>query len=110
MEKQENKIYKQNQKYTLYLGDVLDVLKKIPSESIDMIFTSPPYNLGLSNSKGCFKLQYDNYEDNLEYDKYCKWQIEVLDECYRIVKNDGILFYNHKDKLKIPHYQKLCIY
>ncbi len=97
--------YAQNEDYKLYLGDVIEVLKQIPSESVDMIFTSPPYNVDLSNSKGDFKLQYDNWEDNLKYEDYCKWQIDVLNECYRIVKNEGFLFYNHKDKFKDEEYR-----
>lgn len=34
--------YKKENNYTLYLGDVLDCLKQIKDNSIDMIFTSPP--------------------------------------------------------------------
>lgn len=93
-------IYKSNDKYTLYLGDILEELKNIPSNSIDMIFTSPPYNLDLSNSKGDFKLKYDNYDDNMTWEDYCIWQFKILEECYRVLKDDGQLFYNHKDKFK----------
>ena len=70
--------YFENEKYKLYLGDVLEVLKKMPSESVDMIFTSPPYNLDLSKSSGDFKLKYDNYDDNMSWEDYVEWQINVL--------------------------------
>lgn len=92
--------YYKNENYQLYLGDVLDVLKTIPDKSVDMIFTSPPYNLNLSKSKGDFKLQYDNYDDNMTWEDYSVWQIKILDECYRVLKDKGQLFYNHKDKFK----------
>lgn len=83
----------------------MEVLKTIPDESVDMIFTSPPYNLDLSKSKGDFKLKYDNYEDNLEWEDYCEWQTDILNECFRIIKNEGYLFYNHKDKFKNETYK-----
>lgn len=97
-------IYKETNDYKLMLGDVLEELKKIPDESIDMIFTSPPYNIDLSNSKGDFKLKYDNWDDNLEWSEYCEWQIKVLKECFRVIKKDGVMFYNHKDKFKDGEY------
>ncbi|MEK7140199.1 MAG: hypothetical protein AAB815_00270 [Patescibacteria group bacterium] len=31
--------------FTLYKGDVLDVIRRIPDNSIDMVFSDPPYNL-----------------------------------------------------------------
>lgn len=103
------KTYKETSKYKLYLGDVLEVLKAIPDDSIDMIFTSPPYNLNLSKSKGDFKLEYDNYDDNMEWCEYKDWQVEVLNECYRVLNNDGQLFYNHKDKYKEKNSNALLI-
>jgi site-specific DNA-methyltransferase (adenine-specific) len=94
------KYFEDNNKYTLYLGDVLEVLKQIPSNSVDMIFTSPPYNLNLSKSSGDFKLKYDNYDDNMSWEEYVIWQVKILNECYRILKQEGQLFYNHKDKYR----------
>ena len=85
-------IYYDNDNYRLYLGDVLDVLKKIPNDSVDMIFTSPPYNIDLKNRKDTNIATYDNWDDNLEYEEYCKWQIDVLNECYRIIKTGGGTF------------------
>ncbi len=37
--------YFKERKTRLYLGDVVDILEKLPSESIDLIFADPPYNL-----------------------------------------------------------------
>ena len=99
------KIFKETEKYKLYLGDVLEILKTIPNDSVDMIFTSPPYNIGLKERKDTNIATYDNWDDNLNYEDYCKWQIEILDECFRIVKNGGVLFYNHKDKFKDEQYK-----
>lgn len=90
----------------LRLGDCLDVLKTIPDNSIDLIVTSPPYNkVGLRNGKktggkrwsSCGgNINYSFYDDNMEESEYQKWQIEILNECYRILKPSGSMFYNHK--------------
>ena len=90
--------YYENENYKLYKGDVLKILKTIPDESIDMVFTSPPYNLNISKSSGDFSLAYDNYNDNMEYNEYIKWQLDILNELYRVIKKDGYLFYNHKER------------
>ena len=98
-------LYEKNEKYTLYKGDVLEVLKKLPSESVDMIFTSPPYNIDLGNRKDTNIAHYDSYNDNMNWEEYCQWQIQVLNECFRVVKPNGVLFYNHKDKFKEETYK-----
>lgn len=98
-------IYKRGNNYTLYNGEVLEVLKQLPSNSVDMIFTSPPYNIGLKDRKDTNIATYDNWNDDLNYQDYCKWQIDILNECYRIVKGNGVLFYNHKDKFKDEEYK-----
>ena len=82
-------IFKENDKYKLLKGDVLECLKEIPSSSVDMIFTSPPYNIGLKDRKDTNIATYDSWSDDLDYEEYCKWQIDILNECYRIVKTGG---------------------
>lgn len=99
------KLYEKNENYTLILGDTLETLKEIPSESIDIIVTSPPYNINLKDRKDTNIATYDNYDDNLEWDEYCQNQIDVLNELYRVTKKNGVLFYNHKDKFKNEEYR-----
>ena len=78
-------------------GDALEVLKRLPSDSIDMGVTSPPYNKG-ENKKGWLvkNVKYSNASDKLPEDKYQQIQIEVLNELYRVIKPGGSFFYNHK--------------
>ena len=64
-------LYKESEKYKLYLGDVLEVLKEMPSDRVDMIFTSPPYNIGLKDRKDTNIATYDSWNDDLEYSEYC---------------------------------------
>ncbi|MCM1225261.1 MAG: site-specific DNA-methyltransferase [Lachnospiraceae bacterium] len=81
----------------LICGNVLDELKKLESNSIDMGVTSPPYNKQ-ENKKGWLvsNVKYDAVSDKKNEDTYQKEQIEVLDELYRIIKPGGSFFYNHK--------------
>ena len=82
-------------------GDCLELMKELPSEAIDLIITSPPYNLGKTHHTGNNRFEgYKTYEDNMPEEEYQKWQIEVLQECFRILKHDGSLFYNHKNRIR----------
>jgi len=79
-------------------GDCLEVMKDIPDKSIDMVLTSPPYNLGNTHHTGAKR--HKAYDDNLPEKEYQEWQIAVLNECYRVLKDDGSLIYNHKNRIK----------
>lgn len=90
-------------------GDCLSVMRDLPDQSVDLFVTSPPYNLknstgnGLSSStnsgkwvSAAIKSGYTTYDDNMPYDQYVAWQRECLSEMFRLLKNDGAIFYNHK--------------
>lgn len=90
-------------------GDCLETMKKIPDNSIDLVVTSPPYNLKNSTGNGmkantksgkwagaALQNGYSHHNDCMPHDEYAKWQKNCLTEMYRIIKNDGAIFYNHK--------------
>ena len=82
----------------LIQGDCLDVMSKIPDGSIDLIVTSPPYNIGNMKSN---MIKYGTYAgNNMKESEYQAWQIEFLNECYRVLKDTGSMFYNHKVRIK----------
>ena len=82
----------------LRLGDCLEVMKDIPDNSVDLIITSPPYNIGKMHSN---HLQFGTYQGNdMQESDYQTWQIRVLNECFRVLKEDGSMFYNHKVRIK----------
>ncbi|MDX2083014.1 MAG: site-specific DNA-methyltransferase [Rickettsiales bacterium] len=62
---------------TLYEGDCLDFLKKIPDKSTQLVVTSPPYNVG------------KEYEKKIKIEKYLEFQKKVIGECHRILKDEG---------------------
>ena len=69
--------YSKDNKATLYCGDTLSLLKQIPNDVVQLIVTSPPYNIG------------KEYEEVTEIEKYLKWQEEVIKECVRILSPTG---------------------
>ena len=89
-------------------ADCMEVLKELPDNSIDLVVTSPPYNLknstgnGMKDGRGgkwanaALIEGYENYDDCMPNDEYAKWQHEVLLELVRVIKDDGAIFYNHK--------------
>lgn len=89
-------------------ADCMEILKKLPDSSIDLVVTSPPYNLknstgnGMKDGRGgkwanaALINGYENYDDCMPNEEYAKWQHEVLMELVRIIKDDGAIFYNHK--------------
>lgn len=85
----------------IYNIDCLEGLKQLPNESIDLIITSPPYNLGKTHHTGNHRFEsYNQYNDDMPEDLYQKWQIEILNECYRVLKQNGSMWYNHKNRIK----------
>lgn len=82
-------------------GDCLEVLKTIPSEYVDCVITSPPYNKGYydkhkRHSTDTWRIRnvcYGDFKDNLEPSEYIKQQVAVLSELVRIIKPEGSIFY-----------------
>ena len=82
----------------IYNLDCIDGLKKLDDESIDLIITSPPYNLGNNHHTGNKKIFA--YDDNLNEKDYQSSQINMLEQCYRVLKNSGSMMYQHKNRIK----------
>jgi len=82
----------------IHIGGCLEIMKSFPSNSIDCIITSPPYNKQNSVCHGYLKkkISYAGNLDSVPEEQYQLQQIEFLDECHRVLKEDGSLFYNHK--------------
>ena len=66
-------------------GDSLEVLKDLPDNCIDLIFTSPPYNFGL---------EYESNDDAHYWENYFGKLFGIFNECIRILKNGGRIAVN----------------
>lgn len=78
---------------TLYNDDCLKIISGLEDKSIDVIVTSPPYNL---------QKDYGTYKDDLPWDEYLLWIKKLSDEFFRILKDDGSFFLNIGSMNKRP--------
>jgi site-specific DNA-methyltransferase (adenine-specific) len=67
------------------LGDCLTKLREMGSNTIDVIVTSPPYNIGVA---------YKTYHDRRPRDEYLAWIGEIARELARVLRGDGSMFLN----------------
>lgn len=84
----------------LMQGDCLEKLKLLADDSVEMILTSPPYNMNLRirNGKYCSRqivkeltTKYSSFSDNLPMDDYFEFNKKVISECLRV---SDLVFYN----------------
>ncbi|MDR3049774.1 MAG: site-specific DNA-methyltransferase [Elusimicrobiota bacterium] len=85
VEPQNKKFFNKNSE--IYLGDCIDVLKGLNSESIDLIVTSPPYADQRKNTYG-----------GVHPDKYVEWFLPKTAEFKRVLKSTGSFVLNIKEK------------
>jgi len=77
-----------SERAVLYCGDCLDLLRSVPSEAIQLVVTSPPYNIGKA------------YEKKIDLETYIDQQQKVINECVRVLSPRGSICWqvgNHVD-------------
>ena len=116
-----------NARLTIYQGDNLDVLKTLPSESVDLMYVDPPFNTGKRQKRTSLKTVRDeeagdrtgyqgkryrtektgsmDYRD--VYEDYLGFLRPRMEEARRILKPDGSLFV-HNDYREV-HYVKIML-
>ena len=92
----------------IHHGNCVELMRDMPKGSVDLIVTSPPYNIknstgnGLRNGSGGkwsnAKLieGYDEHDDTMPHDEYVAWQRNCLAAMMSVLKPTGAIFYNHK--------------
>ncbi len=75
-------------------GDAMEVMKQIPTNSIDMTFADPPFNL---------KKSYGHYLDSKEVGEYDRWCKSWIYEMVRITKPTGSIFVHNLPKWLTHH-------
>lgn len=87
----DNKFSRQNNKISdqfinkIITGDSEEVLKQFPENCVDLIFTSPPYNFGLT---------YENHKDGINWNEYFDKLFAIFKECIRVLKYGGRIVVN----------------
>ncbi|MBE3577820.1 MAG: site-specific DNA-methyltransferase [Limnochordales bacterium] len=79
---------------TLLEGDILEVIGSIPSNSVDLAFADPPYNLDK---------HYGRYDDDRHDGEYLNWCTRWLAQYVRILKPGGSLFVLNLPKWAVHH-------
>jgi site-specific DNA-methyltransferase (adenine-specific) len=108
--------YYQDESVTLYHADNREVLPGLAGGGFDLVFTSPPYNVGASpggNGRGLYPPSrggrsatkwkgfsgYGTHTDDLSMEEYAAWQTAVLGWCWAALAERGAIFYNHKPRI-----------
>lgn len=73
------------QKYLnkVFLKDVIELLKELPDNSVDMVYGDPDYNVGI---------KYGDKSYTTDFNEYIDWYIELSKESLRVLKDTGNLF------------------
>lgn len=75
-----------SKKNKIYFMDCIEGMRKLLEDrEVDVIVTSPPYNIGI---------EYGKYDDTIPRERYLDWMEEVASECKRVLKDDGSFFLN----------------
>lgn len=104
--------YYQDDAVTIYHADNRDVLAEL--SDVGLVLTSPPYNLRDEGNKSgsnpiwsALNDGYDDHADNMPPAEYVAWQQKVLRACWKALRHDGAIYYNHKpriggERVKLP--------
>ena len=101
----------------IYCESNLETMSRMPDNFVDLVITSPPYNIGKNRINGNFNtnISYSEYEDNLSKEEYFKQTKKWIDELLRVTKyhifwniqevtgNKGIIAFlmnEYKDNIK----------
>ena len=69
----------------IFNGNCIDEMSKMPENSIDLVVTSPPYNVGID---------YDAHDDRMSMDSYWQFTKDWLTQALRVLKSDGRIAIN----------------
>ena len=67
----------------VFLKDIVDVLRELPDNSVDMVYGDPDYNVGV---------KYGDKSYTRNFDEYVEWYIELARESLRVLKDAGNMF------------------
>ncbi|MEL7481947.1 MAG: site-specific DNA-methyltransferase [Pseudomonadota bacterium] len=82
---------------TIIEGDCRDILARLPDRSVDLVFADPPYNLQLGGNltrpnQSRVEGVDDDWDKFSSFDAYDLFTCEWLEECRRVLKDDGAIW------------------
>jgi site-specific DNA-methyltransferase (adenine-specific) len=97
--------YYEDDAVTIYHGDCAEILPTLTD--VDLVFTSPPYNLGVTSGGGMHAGSlaaadlaggYGTHDDAMAPEDYDRWQREIVHLLWSTLSDSGAIFYNHKPR------------
>ena len=95
------KPYYDNDNFTLYCGDCLDVMSSMDENFVDIVITSPPYGTCRSETfskessqKRKYNMRYDEFVEDRTPEEYCQWSVDVFNAIDLVLKKNRIVLYN----------------
>ena len=89
-------LYYKEKNLKIYNEDCKEVISKFPDKTIDLVVTSPPYNVDLGNNK-YHKNPYDLYNDNKDHEDYINWLKNIFSLIYDKLYTGGRVCINIGD-------------
>ena len=87
----------------VFLKDIMELLKELPDNSVDVIYGDPDYNVGI---------KYGDKTYTKTFDEYIEWYIELAKESLRVLKDTGNMFLINYPKqnsyLRVKYLDKVC--
>lgn len=87
----------------VFLKDIMELLRELPAQSIDMVYGDPDYNVGI---------KYGDKTYTKNFDEYINWYIDLAKESLRVLKDTGNIFLINYPKqnayLRVEYLDKAC--
>ena len=97
MEGGQSPAYEYDPDHSVYFEDcVAGMAERLDDDSVDVVFTSPPYNIG-KEASGDRTRETEVYEDSMPEGEYREFLMDVFKELERVVKSSGHVFINHQN-------------
>lgn len=102
--------YSLSTRNVVHCMDALSLLRGLPSNYVNCIVTSPPYNMGegkhgwtTSKASNWYNMKlrsgYTDFDDDMPHGEYVDWQRKCVSQMLRVIRADGAIFYIHKYRI-----------
>lgn len=87
----------------IYNEDCVETMsKRLKPKSVDIVITSPPYNMTKRKGGVSDTGRYDVYTDWKTEEEYCEWTYDIFNNIKRVLKDDGVILYNFSYSIENP--------
>ena len=94
----------------IYNEDCLITLDKLDEKSIDVVLTSPPYNMTKRKGGYADTGRYDVYQDWKTEEEYIDWMVLIFNKIDNVLKDNGVIIFNINYSIENPilPYKVIC--